>query len=74
MFQNEDIRHQVRHPAWRAAFKRLDAALKTPHFDHRERIRLMREAAFADVDELEASGRLIIPTRHPKQNYPKQNL
>ena len=41
-----------RSPAYREAFERLDAALeKNAPWDNREKIRLMREAAFADVDE-----------------------
>ena len=40
--------------AYREAFERLDAALeKNAPWDNREKIRLMREAAFADVDEYE---------------------
>jgi len=48
--------------AYRPAFERLDAALEenTPS-DNSERIRLMRLAMFADVDELKKSGSLKIP-------------
>ena len=40
----------------------MDAALEenTP-FDNTEKIRLMRLALFADVDKLEASGKVVIP-------------
>ena len=42
----------TRAPAYREAFERLGAALeKNAPWDNREKIRLMREAAFADVDE-----------------------
>ena len=49
-------------PAYRPAFERLDAALEenTPS-DNSEKIRLMREAYFADVDALEKSGTVVIP-------------
>jgi UDP-N-acetyl-D-mannosaminuronate dehydrogenase len=49
-------------PAYRQAFERLDAALEenTPS-DNTEKIRLMRLAYFADVDELQKSGTLKIP-------------
>jgi hypothetical protein len=52
----------VRNPAYRQAFQLLDAALEenTPS-DNYEKIRLMRRAMFADVDELRKSGRIKIP-------------
>jgi hypothetical protein len=52
----------VRNPAYRQAFERLDEALEenTPS-DNSHKIRLMREAYFADVDKLQASGRIKIP-------------
>ena len=51
----------VRDPAYRQAFERLDVALEenTP-FDNTEKIRLMRQAYFADVDALEKSGTVKI--------------
>jgi hypothetical protein len=53
---------QPQNPAYRQAFERLDEALEenTP-FDNTEKIRLMRQAAFADVDALQKSGRIKIP-------------
>jgi hypothetical protein len=49
-------------PAYRQAFERLNEALyENPAFDNRKKIRLMRRAMFADVDELEKSGRLKLP-------------
>ena len=53
---------QSKNLAYRQAFERLDAALEenTP-CDNREKIRLMREAYFADVDALQASGKLVLP-------------
>ena len=52
----------VCNPAYRQAFKRLDEALEenTPS-DNSEKIRLMREAYFADMDEFQKSGRLVLP-------------
>jgi hypothetical protein len=54
--------HRTQAPAYRQAFERLDEALEenTPS-DNSEKIRLMRLAMFADVDRLQASGRLVIP-------------
>jgi hypothetical protein len=54
--------HRIKSPAYRQAFERLDAALEenTP-FDNTEKIRLMRKALFASVDELEKSGTINIP-------------
>jgi hypothetical protein len=51
-------------PAYRQAFERLDEALEenTP-FDNTEKIRLIRQAAFADVDEFIKSGQLELPER-----------
>ena len=53
---------RIKTPAYRAAFERLDEALEenTP-FDNREKIRLLRLAMFADVDELEKSGTVVLP-------------
>jgi hypothetical protein len=50
------------YPAYRQAFECLDEALEenTPS-DNREKIRLMRLAMFADVDELEKSGTIVFP-------------
>jgi hypothetical protein len=50
-------------PAYRQAFERLDKALEenTPS-DNYEKIRLMRQAAFADVDAAERSHPVILPT------------
>jgi hypothetical protein len=54
--------HRLKSPAYRPAFERLDAALEenTPS-DNYEKIRRMRLAYFADVDELQKSGSLKIP-------------
>lgn len=53
---------RVRNPAYREVFERLDAALaQNTASDNREKIHLLRQAAFADVDELERSGKVIIP-------------
>jgi hypothetical protein len=52
----------VRNPAYRQAFQRLDEALAAnTQSDNYEKIRLMRLALFADVDELEKSGTVKIP-------------
>ena len=52
----------VRDPAWRQAFQRLDESLaRNDGGSNAERIRLMRMAMFADVDELEKSGTIKLP-------------
>jgi len=52
----------VRNPAYRQAFQRLDESLEVNvPFDNREKIRLMRRAMFADVDELLKSGQIKLP-------------
>jgi hypothetical protein len=55
--------HRVaRNPSYREAFQRLDESLEqNSGFSNAEKIRLMRKAMFADVDELEKSGRIKIP-------------
>jgi hypothetical protein len=53
---------KVRSPAYRQAFQCLDKALEQNcPFSNAEKIRLMREAMFADVDELQKSGKIVIP-------------
>jgi hypothetical protein len=48
--------------AYRQAFERLNAAMeKNTVCDNREIIRRLRLAMFADVDELEKSGTVVIP-------------
>jgi hypothetical protein len=55
-------RPMVRNPAYREAFQRLDESLEqNSGFSNTEKIRLMRVAYFADVDELEKSGRIKLP-------------
>ena len=53
---------RCKNPAYRQAFERLDKALEenTP-FDNTEKIRLIRQAAFADVDEFERSNPFVLP-------------
>jgi hypothetical protein len=52
----------VRNAAYRQAFQRLDESLEeNTTCDNREKIRLMRQAMFADVDELQKSGRIKLP-------------
>jgi hypothetical protein len=52
----------VRNPAYREAFQRLDESLEeNSGFSNAEKIRLMRQAMFADVDELRKSGRIKLP-------------
>ena len=58
----KSTRPVARNAAYRQAFERLDAALeKNTPWDNSEKIRLMRLAAFADVDALEKSGKLVLP-------------
>ncbi len=55
-------RPMVRNPAYRQAFQRLDEALEqNSEFSNAEKIRLMRQTIFADVDELRKSGRIKLP-------------
>jgi tetrahydromethanopterin S-methyltransferase subunit G len=52
----------VRNPAYRQAFQRLDESLEqNSGFSNAEKIRLMRQAMFADVDALQKSGRVKLP-------------
>ena len=52
----------VRNPAFRQAFQRLDESLEqNSDFSNAEKIRLMRQAMFADVDELVKFGRIKLP-------------
>jgi len=53
---------RIKTPPYRPAFAWLDAALaqKDP-YDHREKIRLLREAHFADVAEYLKTNPIILP-------------
>jgi hypothetical protein len=52
----------LRDPAHRKAFQRLDESLeKNSGSSNAEVIKLLRQTAFADVDELEESGTLKLP-------------
>lgn len=54
--------HRTKAHAYRQVFERLDAVLeKNTTLDNYEKIRRMRLALFADVDKLQASGRIKIP-------------
>ncbi len=53
-------------PDWRAAFERLDTALRENTDSSNERkIAALRKVCFADVEALKASGELIIPVWEP---------
>jgi hypothetical protein len=53
---------RLQNPAHRPAFAWLDAALaENPPFDNREKIRRMREAYFADVEEFVKTHPIILP-------------
>ena len=53
-------------PAWRPAFERLDTALReNTGYNNARTIALLRKAAFADVEALEASGEVVIPVWEP---------
>jgi hypothetical protein len=55
-------RHRPQNPAYRQAFERLDEALEeNTQSDNTEKIQMLRLAMFGDVDELQASGTLVIP-------------
>jgi len=56
------LRPVIRDPAYRQAFQRLDESLEqNSGFSNAEVIKLLRQTAFADVDELEKSGTLKLP-------------
>lgn len=68
-YQTLPLKHRQQRPhrpvhsaPYRQAFERLDAALEenTP-LNNFEKIRLMRLAAFADVDAYQKSGMLKLP-------------
>ena len=53
-------------PASRAAFERLDAALRENAGScNARKIAILRKVAFADVEAFEASGELVIPVWEP---------
>jgi hypothetical protein len=57
---------RLQNPAHRPAFAWLDAALaENAPFDNREKIRRMREAYFADVEEYLKTNPLILPKPCP---------
>jgi tetrahydromethanopterin S-methyltransferase subunit G len=52
----------VHSPNYRQAFQRLDESLEeNSSFSNAEKIRLMRQAYFASVDELEKTGQIKLP-------------
>jgi type VI protein secretion system component VasF len=52
----------VHNPAYRQAFQRLDEALEqNTGMSQAEKIAAMRKAYFADVEEFEKSGKLVLP-------------
>jgi hypothetical protein len=54
--------HRPQNPAYRQAFEQLDEALaENTQVDNSETIRWMRQAAFADVEALEKTGKLKLP-------------
>ena len=53
-------------PASRAAFERLDTALReNADSSNARKIAILRKVAFADVEALKASGELVIPVWEP---------
>jgi hypothetical protein len=53
-------------PASRAAFERLDTALRENAGScNARKIAILRKVAFADVEAFEASGELVIPKWEP---------
>jgi hypothetical protein len=53
-------------PDWRAAFERLDIALReNAGSSNARKIAILRKVCFADVEALKASGELIIPKWEP---------
>jgi len=52
----------VRDLAYRQAFQRLDESLEeNSGFSNAEKIKLLRQAMFADVDDLDKSGTVKLP-------------
>jgi tetrahydromethanopterin S-methyltransferase subunit G len=63
--------HIVKHHAYRRAFQRLDEALeRNSDFSNHEKIRLLRQAAFADVDAYEMPVLPKKPGVEPAQIQP----
>jgi hypothetical protein len=57
-----DQPRRVQTAAFRLAFERLDRALeKNAPWDNTEKIQMLRQACFADVDALERSGEVVLP-------------
>jgi hypothetical protein len=53
-------------PDWRAAFERLDTALReNADSSNARKIAILRKVCFADVEAFEASGELVIPVWEP---------
>ena len=53
-------------PASRAAFERLDTALReNAGSSNARKIAILRKVCFADVEALEASGEVVIPVWEP---------
>jgi hypothetical protein len=56
------LRPMVRDLAYRQAFQRLDESLEeNSGFSNAEKIKLLRQAMFADVDDLDKSGTVKLP-------------
>jgi hypothetical protein len=59
---HESPQRRCKNPAYRQAFERLDEALaQNTQSDNTEKIRLIRQAAFADVDAFEKSHPFVLP-------------
>jgi len=60
--QHKQPQMTVRNPAYRQAFQRLDESLEeNTRLDNIEFMRRMSAEYFADVDELQKSGRIKLP-------------
>jgi len=65
--KNQSLTHQkFLPPASRAAFERLDTALReNADSSNARKIAILRKVCFADVEALKASGELVIPVWEP---------
>ena len=65
-YQNKNIPRKPLPRAWRAAFERLDTALReNTGSSNARKIAALRKVCFADVEAFEASGELVIPKWEP---------
>ena len=71
-YQNKNIPRNPLPRAWRAAFERLDAALRenTTRDNNARKIAILRKIAFANAEHFKAPGELerMVPKRDPNNS------